>query len=80
MSSRTLTDKRIVLQDATVPTPREVEVMQLIADGMTNKEIAKELTIAVDTVKQHVKAVSRKLFTRNRAHAAVTLVRRGIID
>jgi two-component system nitrate/nitrite response regulator NarL len=51
-------------------TPREVEVLALVASGLTNKEIAVELTVSVPTVKTHVHNVLHKLGARHRSDAA----------
>lgn len=51
-------------------TPREREVISLIADGMSNKEIAKELNIATYTVKSHVRNVMEKLALHTRLQIA----------
>lgn len=60
-------------------TPREVEVMKLIAAGKRNKEIATELGIAEETVHAHVKKIFAKLNATDRIAALMTAVRRGII-
>jgi LuxR family maltose regulon positive regulatory protein len=49
---------------------REREVLRLIAAGLTNQEIAQELTVAVSTVKTHLKNIYAKLGVRNRTQAA----------
>ena len=53
----------------TLLTPREVEVLAAIADGDTNKAIARRLNISLHTVKFHVESVFRKLGARTRAEA-----------
>jgi DNA-binding NarL/FixJ family response regulator len=55
----------------TSPTPREYEVMGLIAMGLTNKEIATRLGLTVHTVKCHVHSVLSKLALRSRLEIAV---------
>lgn len=50
-------------------SPREMEVLQLIAQDLTNREIGAELYISVNTVKQHVKSILAKLEARNRVEA-----------
>jgi len=54
---------------------REVEILRCLADGQSNKVIAKMFTLAEATVKVHVKAILRKLRLRNRTQAAVWGVR-----
>ena len=51
-------------------SPREREVLSLIAQGLANKEIARDLTIANGTVKTHVRDILQKLDVPNRAGAA----------
>jgi len=60
-------------------TPREREIIALIAKGSANKEIGHTLGIAEDTVKQHVSRVLQKLSVKDRAQAATEAIRRGII-
>lgn len=61
-------------------TPRELEVLRLVAQGLQNKEIAERLRIAERTVKFHVGSVMRKLSAGNRTEAVTTAVQRGLID
>jgi len=61
-------------------TPRELDVLELLAKGMTNKEIATELVITVRTVKFHVSSIMRKLEAGNRTEAVLTAAERGIIE
>jgi DNA-binding NarL/FixJ family response regulator len=51
-------------------TPREQEVLRLLADGLTDREIARALTVSVRTVESHVSNLLHKLGVRNRAAAA----------
>jgi len=60
-------------------TPREREVVQLVAEGHTNKEIGKALSITEDTVKKHMQSILAKLDTTNRAGAVAKLTRAGFI-
>jgi DNA-binding NarL/FixJ family response regulator len=60
-------------------TARELEVLQLVADGMRNKEVAARLSIAEDTVKMHLRNVMQKLEVNDRTHAVMVAVRRGFI-
>jgi two-component system, NarL family, response regulator len=61
-------------------SPREVEVLRLIADGNANKAIASQLAITEETVKGHVKNILAKLAANDRTHAVTIGLRRGIID
>jgi two-component system NarL family response regulator len=58
---------------------REVEVLRLVAAGMTNKEIASALFIAEGTVKTHLNSIHGKLGVRDRTEAVMVAVRRGIL-
>lgn len=60
-------------------TPREVEVLQLIAQGMANKEIGQELGTAAGTVKMHVQNILAKLGATDRTRAVTIGLQRGII-
>lgn len=59
-------------------TPRELEILECIADGSSNKMIARALDITDGTVKLHVKAILRKLGMRSRVEAAVAAVEHGL--
>jgi len=61
-------------------TPREVEVLQLIAAGNANKQIADKLSITEETVKGRIKNILSKLGANDRTHAAMIGVKRGIIQ
>ncbi|OQB26036.1 MAG: Transcriptional regulatory protein LiaR [Chloroflexi bacterium ADurb.Bin180] len=59
---------------------RELEVLQRLAKGLTNREIADELFISEGTVKNHLKNILEKLHLSNRIQAAVYAVRQGLVD
>jgi DNA-binding NarL/FixJ family response regulator len=61
-------------------TPREIEVLRLIARGNANKEIARGLSLSEETVKVHVKNILSKLGANDRTHAVTVGLKRGIID
>ena len=61
------------------PTLREIEVLQLISDGLVNREIGQRLFLSEETVKSHVRHLLAKLQARSRAHAVAVGLRRGII-
>lgn len=62
------------------PTMREIEVLQLISDGLVNREIGTRLFLSEETVKSHVRHLLAKLQARSRAHAVAVGFRRGIIS
>ena len=61
------------------PTARELEVLQLVADGLVNREIGQRLFLSEETVKSHVRHLLAKLQARSRAHAVAVGFRRGLI-
>ena len=61
------------------PTAREIEVLQLVADGLVNREIGERLFLSEETVKSHVRHLLAKLQARSRAHAVAVGFRRGLI-
>ena len=74
---------RQVSQESTPPvealTPRELEVLELLAQGLQNKEIAVELVISERTVKFHVSAILNKLGAGNRTESVAIAAQRGLI-
>jgi len=60
-------------------TPREIEVLELVAEGLSNKAVAARLGISDQTVKFHLTSVSGKLGAINRTDAVRRAVRRGLI-
>lgn len=74
---------RQVSQPTTEPetlTPRELEVLHLVAQGLPNKEIAQELVISERTVKFHVSSIMGKLGAGNRTEAVSLATQQGLID
>ena len=61
-------------------TDREIQVIKLIADGKTNKEIGNTLTISEKTVKNHVRNIFQKLKVDDRTQAAIFAIQRGLIQ
>ncbi|MEM7083983.1 MAG: response regulator transcription factor [Pseudomonadota bacterium] len=61
-------------------TPRETQVLQLIAKGFTFAEIADTLELSIHTISSHVKNTYRKLEVRSRSEAVFEAVQRGIVD
>ena len=60
-------------------TDRELEVLQLIAGGLTNQEVASRLFLSLNTVKVHARNIFGKLGVNNRTHAVVTGIRLGLV-
>lgn len=58
---------------------REQQVLQLVTRGYTNKEMADELIVSAETIKTHVTNILGKLQAKDRTHAAVIAVRRGLV-
>jgi DNA-binding NarL/FixJ family response regulator len=63
-----------------VLTPREIEVLRLVAGGNANKEIAGRLFLTEETVKAHVRSILGKLGANDRTHAVAIGAKRGIIE
>jgi LuxR family transcriptional regulator, maltose regulon positive regulatory protein len=61
-------------------TPREMEVLRLVAAGQANKEIADELVVVLDTAKKHVHQIMRKLGARNRTQSVAHARAVGLLD
>ena len=61
-------------------TERELEVLKLVARGMANKEIAAQLFISENTVKNHVRNILEKLQLHSRMEAAMYAVRENLLD
>jgi DNA-binding NarL/FixJ family response regulator len=61
-------------------TERELEVLRRVGGGLSNKQIAQQLTISEGTVKAHMKSILPKLGARDRTHAVMIAVKRGIIE
>lgn len=60
-------------------TPREMEVLQWIAQGLSNKELAKELTISEKTVKTHLSSIFSKLHLSDRTQAAIYALKHNLV-
>jgi DNA-binding NarL/FixJ family response regulator len=73
MATRQKTDDEASL------TQRETQVLRHLALGLSNKEIGKSLSISVETVKEHVQHLLRKIGVSDRTQAAVWAVRKGIV-
>jgi two-component system NarL family response regulator len=82
LSEFNILSRRVDTQHGNAPrlTDREVEVLRLVAKGMSNKDIANELVIAQNTVKNHVRNILEKLQMRSRMEAAMYAVREKLVD
>jgi LuxR family maltose regulon positive regulatory protein len=58
---------------------REEEVLGLVAEGLTNKEIARRLTVGENTVKTHITSLFNKLGVDSRAHAVAVAAGEGLL-
>jgi len=61
-------------------SPREIEVLRIVAAGCSNKIVADRLFISEDTVKGHMKSILAKLQANDRTHAVMIAVKRGFLD
>ncbi len=77
---RSLTSEEEAENIYTPLSPREIEVLELMAAGRTNKEIAVKLNISNQTVKNHISSILRKLAVNDRTQAVVYAMRRGWIN
>jgi DNA-binding NarL/FixJ family response regulator len=59
-------------------TPREIELLKLVADGLSNKAIAQSLSVSQNTVKYHVRNILQKLGAQNRTEAVAHAIRAGL--
>jgi DNA-binding NarL/FixJ family response regulator len=62
------------------PTSRQLEVLQLIADGLSNAEIGKRLWLSEETIKTHLRSIYAALQVRSRAEAIAVGFRRGLLS
>lgn len=67
-------------RDHGVLSAREIEILQLIADGLENEAIARELYISTETVKSHVRRILQKLGAHSRTYAVAVALRRAMVD
>jgi len=65
--------------DEDIPlTPRETQVLRHVALGLSNREIGRSLGVSVETVKEHIQHILRKIVATDRTQAAVWAVRKGL--
>lgn len=80
MADRALAEPAVVEELSELPTAREREVLALLAQGFSNKMVARELHISEHTVKFHVSSLYAKLGVNNRAEAVSQGARHGLIS
>jgi DNA-binding NarL/FixJ family response regulator len=68
------------IRDVEALTPRELDVLQVLAEGLSNKAIARRLSISDQTVKFHVASIAGKLGAQNRTEAVRLAIQRGLIE
>lgn len=61
-------------------SPREREILQLVAEGLTNHEIAEGLVVAVPTVKTHISRIMDKIGARDRVHVVIWAYENGVVS
>ena len=59
-------------------TEREIEILQMVAKGQSNKDIADELCVSIFTVKNHVSSIIQKLSVEDRTQAAIIAIKKGL--
>ena len=78
---RLVGDARVAAnKDKGLLTVREIQILEAVADGKSNKEVAAALAIAEDTVKTHLRRLYEKLGAADRAHAVAIALRQSIIE
>ena len=86
MASKLLTEfqklstRKEETSEVPTPTPRELEVLKLVAKGMSNREIGEELFISENTVKNHIRNILEKLHLHSRMEAVIYAVRERLLD
>lgn len=75
------TERKVVAHQNLVEplSPRELEVLACVVDGLSNQEIADKLIISLATAKTHVRNILNKLSVDDRTQAAVSAMRRGLV-
>jgi DNA-binding NarL/FixJ family response regulator len=75
----TMSSREVVKDEQVQLTPRETQILRHLALGLSNKEIGRSLEISIETVKEHVQNVLRKLGVKDRTQAAVWAVQKGLV-
>ncbi len=80
MSTRQVAHGHVHAYSGRALTDREAQVLQLVADGLSNKEAASWLGLSPGTVKSHLARIAHKLGTGDRAHLVALAMRTGTIS
>jgi DNA-binding NarL/FixJ family response regulator len=82
MGAPTVTTPESPAEEVTLEqlTAREAEVLQLLAEVLSNKDIATQLVLSEGTVKNHISAILAKLHANDRTPAVVMALKRGLVD
>ena len=67
-------------EDHTLLSARDVEILRLVANGCSNKEVAERLYLSLGTIKTHLDEIYRTLGVSDRAHAVAVALRKGLLD
>ena len=78
-ADETKESKEEAKEEAPSLSPRQVEILRLVTEGLTNREIADVLELSVNTVRSHVQSILEKLQVRNKLQAAILAVREDLI-
>ncbi len=79
-SSKQFMQKNLQNQNQLLLSSREREVLDFVKDGLSNSEIAKNLSISPETIKTHIKHIFEKLDVKHRTEAVVEAMKRGLIS
>lgn len=76
-----ISQQRLIVKDKPTATlsPRETEVLRLVADGCSNQKIAEKLGLGLETVKTHMRHIMEKLIVSDRTEAAVKAMKQGLM-
>ena len=74
-----LDDSAVVLNGSTQLTCRQHEILELVASGLSTKEIARELSLSIETVRNHLRRILHALGVHTRVEAVVTAQRLGLL-
>ena len=77
---RALLHDRQRSRDQRLLTDHEIEIMRMVAEGATNREVGARMYISPDTVKAHLETIYRKLEVSDRAHAVAVAMRKGLLE